>query len=74
MTTLPVAVGFGVSNPEMASMLGEVADGVVVGSALVDIIERLGDDRKRLLEEVGGFVSSLKSALVYDESRAVTSE
>jgi tryptophan synthase alpha chain len=74
MTTLPVAVGFGVSNPEMASKLGEVVDGVVVGSALVDIIERFGEDKKRLLEEVGGFVSSLKSALVYDPPRAVTSQ
>jgi len=73
MSTLPVAVGFGVSNPEMASMLGSVADGVVVGSALVDIIEKNGANKKRLLGEVEGFVSSLKSALVYDESRAKTS-
>ncbi|KAA0968496.1 tryptophan synthase subunit alpha [Aureimonas fodinaquatilis] len=38
-TTLPVAVGFGVRNGEQAAALGKVADGVVVGSALVSAIE-----------------------------------
>jgi len=74
MTKLPVAVGFGVSNPHMASELGCIADGVVVGSALVDIVEKEGNDKKRLLEEVGEFVSSLKSALISDDSQAMTSD
>jgi len=74
MTRLPVAVGFGVSNPQMASELGRIADGVVVGSALVDIVEKQGDDKIRLLKEVGGFVSSLKSALMYDETQTMTSD
>ncbi|MBN1882949.1 MAG: tryptophan synthase subunit alpha [Deltaproteobacteria bacterium] len=74
MAKIPVAVGFGVSSPEMASQLGSIADGVVVGSALVDIIEKQGDDKKRLLEEVGGFVSSLKTSLIYDAPQAMTSD
>jgi tryptophan synthase alpha chain len=36
-TDLPVAVGFGVRTPEQAAAIGKVADGVVVGSALVEI-------------------------------------
>jgi len=41
---LPLAVGFGVSTPDQVAALGEVADGVVVGSALVRLVEQMGDD------------------------------
>jgi tryptophan synthase alpha chain len=37
----PLAVGFGISNPEQARVVGKVSDGVVVGSALVSIVEVL---------------------------------
>ncbi len=62
-TDLPVAVGFGVSTPEEAGRVSRWADGVIVGSALVRLIE---DNRgkKQLLSKVGKFVSSLKGALV----------
>jgi tryptophan synthase alpha chain len=39
-TTLPVAVGFGVRNPESAASIAEHADGVVVGSAIVEALQR----------------------------------
>lgn len=54
VSTLPVAVGFGISSPEQAEVVAGLADGVVVGSALV---ERLGRDRReglRFLESVAG--------------------
>ncbi len=41
-TSLPVAVGFGISTPEQAAAVGRVADGVVVGSALVDALAEGG--------------------------------
>jgi tryptophan synthase alpha chain len=41
-TDLPVAVGFGVRTPEQAAQIGRVADGVVVGSAIIDIIAAAG--------------------------------
>ncbi len=40
----PLAVGFGISTPEQAGRLSRVADGVVVGSALVRTVEEMGDD------------------------------
>ncbi len=40
MTNCPVAVGFGISTPEQAGAVGRVADGVIVGSALIKEIER----------------------------------
>jgi tryptophan synthase alpha chain len=41
-TSLPVAVGFGISTPEQARTVGRMADGIVVGSALVDVLGREG--------------------------------
>lgn len=41
---LPVAVGFGISTPEQAAAVGAVADGVVVGSSLVRLVEERGHD------------------------------
>ena len=43
-TDVPVAVGFGVRTPEQAAAIAKVADGVVVGSALVDIVAAHGAD------------------------------
>jgi tryptophan synthase alpha chain len=41
---IPVAVGFGVRTPEQAGPIAKVADGVVVGSALIDLVARHGTD------------------------------
>lgn len=56
-TQLPVAVGFGISTPEQFAAVGAWADGVVVGSAIVERIER---NRGREPEAVANFIGSLK--------------
>ena len=43
-TDLPVAVGFGVRTPEQAAAIARVADGVVVGSAIVELVGKHGED------------------------------
>lgn len=48
-TDLPVAVGFGVRTPEQASAIAKVADGVVVGSALVELVGKHGVDAPKHL-------------------------
>ncbi len=48
-TTVPVAVGFGISTPEQAAVVAANADGVVVGSALVDLLGRAGVEGARPL-------------------------
>jgi tryptophan synthase alpha chain len=43
-TQVPVCVGFGISTPEQAAMVAAVADGVIVGSAIVKQVELHPDD------------------------------
>ncbi|WP_156842174.1 tryptophan synthase subunit alpha [Novosphingobium aquimarinum] len=49
---IPVAVGFGVRTPEQAREIAKVADGVVVGSALVDLVKQHGDDAPAAIREL----------------------
>jgi len=62
MTEVPVGVGFGITTAEDARAVGEFADGVVVGSALVKIIAENAHSDK-LLSRVGDFIAELKRAL-----------
>jgi tryptophan synthase alpha chain len=57
VSTLPIAVGFGVSTPAQARTVAGLADGVVVGSALVDVLGRDG------VPAAGRFLAQLRSAL-----------
>ncbi|QPD00281.1 tryptophan synthase subunit alpha [Qipengyuania soli] len=62
-TDLPVAVGFGVRTPEQAGEIAKVADGVVVGSALVEIVGRYGNDAPAKLRELtAGLAKAVHSA------------
>jgi tryptophan synthase alpha chain len=59
---VPVVVGFGVGTPEQAREVARIADGVVVGSAIVSRVAEEGSRRERA-ERVGKFVRSLKRAM-----------
>jgi tryptophan synthase alpha chain len=59
---VPVCVGFGVSTPEQAAEIGRYADGVVVGSALVDRIARAGS-AEAAADVAARFAAGLKAAL-----------
>ena len=61
-TALPVAVGFGISNPEQAKLVAQHADGVVVGSAVVNQIAQHGKSPE-LVKDVSEFVKSLAAAV-----------
>lgn len=61
-TKTPVAVGFGVATPDDAARVAGVADGVIVGSAIVRRVGEHGQDA-RLVQEVGSFVRSIKTAM-----------
>jgi tryptophan synthase alpha chain len=63
-TNLPLCVGFGISKPEHVHMLREVADGVIVGSALVKKLEKAGTSSPaQIIQEIGALAQSLAEAL-----------
>ncbi len=63
LTSLPIAVGFGVKNAETAAAISKLGDGVVVGSALVSKIEAAGGDTSLALKEITSLISSMRSSL-----------
>lgn len=60
-THIPIAVGFGINTPKQAAELSKLVDGVIVGSAIVKIIEQYGENAKSQLVE---YVKSMKKAIV----------
>jgi tryptophan synthase alpha chain len=60
LTQLPLAVGFGISNPEQARAVAQLADGVIVGSALMDAIGQAVDP----VQAAGDFVGGLRGGIL----------
>lgn len=60
-TNLPCAIGFGISTPEQAKHMSAYADGVIVGSAIIKLIEEHGSGAA---EAVGDYVKKMKEAIV----------
>lgn len=62
LTELPLAVGFGISTPQQVAEVSRMADGVVVGSAIVHLIETRGSS-EHLAQELEGFTRQLTAPL-----------
>ena len=62
-TDKPVGVGFGVSTPEHAKQVSEIADGVIVGSAIVNVIEDNMHNKEQMLKAVKKFASELSEGV-----------
>lgn len=61
-TSLPIGVGFGISTPEQAAWIASFADAAVVGSALIEVMER-ADQNQEKVERAGTLVARLKRAM-----------
>jgi tryptophan synthase alpha chain len=62
-TELPVGVGFGVKDAETARVIADIADGVVVGSALISKIEANPDDAEQAKSEIITLLKSMRQAM-----------
>lgn len=63
LTDLPVCVGFGIKDAESASKVARLADGVVIGSVLVDAMSKAGTDSAQVAGSVGAIVRDIRQAL-----------
>jgi len=62
-TKLPLGVGFGISSPETAAQVAEIADAVVVGSAVVKRVEEAVAVPDKILKEIPAFIARLREAM-----------
>jgi tryptophan synthase alpha chain len=60
---LPIGVGFGIKDAESARQVSRVADGVVVGSALIERIAAHGSDPERMISEVSALLGDMRAAM-----------
>lgn len=60
VTDIPVAIGFGINTPEQAKKYGNIADGVIVGSAIVNLVAEHGKDAPKYVFD---YVKSMKDAI-----------
>ncbi len=64
LTNVPICVGFGISKPEHAVAVAKTgADGIIIGSKLVGLIEQNLDDKKKMLSEIFAFLKEVKKAI-----------
>jgi len=64
LTSVPVCVGFGISKAEHAAMIASAgADGVIIGSKIVGLIESNLGNREKMLADISTFLSGVKSAI-----------
>ncbi len=59
-TSIPCAIGFGISTPEQAGKMADIADGAIVGSAIIKLLEKYG---KNAPGYIGEYVKEMKAAL-----------
>ena len=60
ISDIPCAIGFGISNAQQAKAMSEVGDGVIIGSAIINIMEQYGKDSPK---PVGAFVAEMVKAI-----------
>ena len=68
-TDVPLAIGFGISNTKQAKEMIKYSDAIIVGSAVIKIIENYQNDLATMLSQVKDFVRSLKKAITTEERR-----
>lgn len=66
VTDIPTAIGFGINTPQQATQMAKIADGAIVGSAIVKMIERYGTEAKGPLME---YVAEMKRAVLQGKEK-----
>ena len=70
-TRLPLGVGFGINDPDTAARMAQLADAVIVGSALVKRMEERVNHPDTIIQDIPAFLASLRAAMDAGTSRSV---
>jgi len=62
-TKLPIVIGFGIKNVRQAKEICQIADGAVIGSAIIKIIEKNLNSSKKILLQISNFIKKLKKGI-----------
>ena len=62
-TKLPIVIGFGIKNVRQAKEICQIADGAVIGSAIIKIIEQNLNNSKKILTQISNFIKKLKKGI-----------
>ena len=61
---LPVAVGFGIKDPKTARKISEFADGIIIGSSIVELIQENSHNRVKMIQTISKYAKAIKKSLV----------
>ena len=62
-TSLPIAIGFGVKNADIAANIAKIGDAVVVGSALINCITDHSENQSKGQQAISGLLSEMRTAM-----------
>ena len=61
---LPIAVGFGIKDSVTAKKISRIADGIIIGSSIVELIEENLHNRDKMISKINKFAANISNALV----------
>ncbi len=61
---LPIAVGFGIKDSKTAKRISQLADGIIIGSSIVELIEENSHNRDKMIDKVKHYAKTIKQSLV----------
>ena len=61
---IPITVGFGIKTPETAKKISKFSDGIIIGSSIVELIEKNMNNKKLMHKKINKFLKTIKSSLV----------
>ncbi len=62
-TDLPLALGFGIDGPARAKAVSSFVDGIIIGSALIKIIDKYNQDKQKMFSEVKNFIEEISASI-----------
>ncbi|MDH5328233.1 MAG: tryptophan synthase subunit alpha [Gammaproteobacteria bacterium] len=62
-TQLPVGVGFGIKDATSAAQIAQIADGVVVGSAIIKLVENFSEQKDKMLQAIAALLKDMRQAM-----------